>query len=75
MAVRSIFFSRSPVLILSIAGGTVAKFAGQNVHQRLVKEESYREQGYEEAMKRAFLGTDEDILAGGLHTYLHSLPS
>ena len=53
----------------------MAKFAGQNVHQRLVKEESYREQGYEEAMKRAFLGTDEDILAGGLHTYLHSLPS
>ncbi|ETW81580.1 hypothetical protein HETIRDRAFT_439966 [Heterobasidion irregulare TC 32-1] len=44
-------------------GGTVAKFAGQNVHQRLVKEESYREQKYEEAMKRAFLGTDEDILA------------
>ncbi|KII90856.1 hypothetical protein PLICRDRAFT_39460 [Plicaturopsis crispa FD-325 SS-3] len=44
-------------------GGTVAKFAGQNVHKRLVSEEAYREQQYEQAMKRAFLGTDEDLLA------------
>lgn len=44
-------------------GGTVAKFAGQNVHKRLVTEESYKENQYDEALKRAFLGTDEDLLA------------
>lgn len=45
-------------------GDLVAKFAGQNVHKRLVNEEAYREKNYEPALKRAFLGTDEDILAG-----------
>jgi protein phosphatase 2C family protein 2/3 len=49
-------------------GGSVAKFAGQNVHKRLVNEESYHEKDYEAAMKRAFLGTDEDILADPGHT-------
>lgn len=47
-------------------GSTVAKFAGINVHKRLLSEESYREKRYDEAMKRAFLGTDEDLLAGTL---------
>ncbi|KAJ7095887.1 phosphatase 2C-like domain-containing protein [Mycena belliarum] len=49
-------------------GGTVAKFAGQNVHKRLVTEESYKESQYDEALKRAFLGTDEDLLANPAHT-------
>ncbi|KAJ7175839.1 phosphatase 2C-like domain-containing protein [Mycena filopes] len=49
-------------------GGTVAKFAGQNVHKRLVTEESYKEGQYNEALKRAFLGTDEDLLANPAHT-------
>ncbi|KAJ7644114.1 phosphatase 2C-like domain-containing protein [Roridomyces roridus] len=49
-------------------GGTVAKFAGQNVHKRLLTEESYKESQYEEALKRAFLGTDEDLLANPAHT-------
>ncbi|KAN0123396.1 Protein phosphatase 2C (PP2C)-like domain containing protein, partial [Russula decolorans] len=44
-------------------GGSVARFAGKNVHRRLLQEESYQEQNYEEAMTRAFLGTDEDMLA------------
>ena len=47
-------------------GGTVAKFAGENVHKRLVSEETYRSRDYKAALKRAFLGTDEDILAGNL---------
>jgi len=42
----------------------VARFAGQNVHKRLVKEETYKEGDWENALKRAFLGTDEDLLAG-----------
>ena len=41
----------------------MAKFAGQNVHKRLVAEETYHEKLYEAALKRAFLGTDEDLLA------------
>ncbi|KAJ6512254.1 phosphatase 2C-like domain-containing protein [Mycena vitilis] len=49
-------------------GGTVAKFAGHNVHKRLVTEESYKESQYPEALKRAFLGTDEDLLANPAHT-------
>lgn len=49
-------------------GGSVAKFAGQNVHKRLVAEETYHEKLYEAALKRAFLGTDEDLLANPAHT-------
>ena len=50
-------------LTTNTQGGTVAKFAGNNVHKRLVTEEAYRERRYEDALKRAFLGTDEDLLA------------
>lgn len=42
----------------------MAKYAGQNVHKRLLKEEAYEQKDYQEALKRAFLGTDEDLLAG-----------
>ncbi|KIM77295.1 hypothetical protein PILCRDRAFT_622146 [Piloderma croceum F 1598] len=44
-------------------GDTIAKFASKNVHKRLVTEEAYSEKRYEEALKRAFLGTDEDLRA------------
>jgi len=44
-------------------GSNIAKFAGQNVHKRLVTEETYKQKDYGAALKRAFLGTDEDILA------------
>jgi protein phosphatase PTC2/3 len=43
-------------------GSSVARFAGQNVHRRLVQEDSYQKQKYEEAMRRAFLGMDEEML-------------
>jgi protein phosphatase PTC2/3 len=45
----------------------VARFAGEHVHKRLVSEETYREKRYDEALKKAFLGTDEDLRAGALH--------
>jgi hypothetical protein len=54
----------------SHTGGSVARFAGQNVHRRLVQEESYQHQNYEDAMRRAFLGTDEDMLAGACYSSL-----
>jgi protein phosphatase 2C family protein 2/3 len=44
-------------------GRKMAKFAAINVHKRLVTEEAYRDKRYAEALKRAFLGTDEDFLA------------
>jgi hypothetical protein len=46
----------------------VARFAGEHVHKRLISEETYRQKRYDEALKKAFLGTDEDLLAGALHS-------
>lgn len=45
-------------------GSSVAKFSGENVHKRLTNESAYYEKQYELALKRAFLGTDDDIRAG-----------
>ena len=53
-------------------GGSVAKFAGINVHKRLVTEAAYREKQYGEALKRAFLGTDEDLLASQFCVFLRA---
>lgn len=71
---RFLVFTMAMAVILSLAphlhshssppGSTVAKFAGKNVHKRLLAEETYRQKRYDEAMKSAFLGTDEDLLAG-----------
>jgi protein phosphatase PTC2/3 len=56
-------------------GSNVAKFAGLNLHKRLVKEEAYKNHNYEVALKKAFLGTDEDILAGQFIFSLLSFPT
>jgi hypothetical protein len=64
MEVRRCYLSSRLELSDSNTGGSVARFAGQNVHRRLVHEESYQQQDYKDAMRRAFLGTDEDMLAG-----------
>jgi serine/threonine protein phosphatase PrpC len=50
-------------------GAAVAKFAADNVHQKLVLGEDYREKQYEAALKRAFLATDEDLLASKFEYY------
>lgn len=42
----------------------MARFAGEHVHRRLISEEMYHKKQYGEALKKAFLGTDEDLLAG-----------
>lgn len=42
----------------------MAKYSGEHVHQRLVSEDAYQEGNYAVALKRAFLGTDEDLRAG-----------
>ncbi|KAJ8583578.1 PP2C-domain-containing protein [Rhizopogon salebrosus TDB-379] len=48
-------------------GSTVARFAGEHVHKRLVSEETYRRKYYFKALKKAFLGTDEDLRADPSH--------
>ena len=48
-------------------GSAVAKFAGKNLHKRLVGEEAYKERNWEVALKKAFLGTDEDLIASKSH--------
>ena len=54
----------------------MAKFAGLNVHKRLVTEEAYKNDDFEVALKNTFLGTDEDFLAAGLFTLsLSSFPT
>ena len=54
-----VFFSSS-----RFVGDTVSKYSGINVHKRLVTEKAYHEKRYEDALKSAFIGTDEDFLAG-----------
>ena len=50
--------------LLNPIGPGMAKFASINVHKRLVTEETYKNDDYEAALKKAFLGTDEDFLSG-----------
>lgn len=47
-------------------GSNVAKFSGETVHTRLAATDEYRRGEYEAALKRAFLGTDEDLRASEL---------
>lgn len=49
-------------------GSAVAKYAGQNVHKRLVTEDTYKQKDYGQALKHAFLGIDEDLLANPANT-------
>jgi protein phosphatase 2C family protein 2/3 len=44
-------------------GSAVAKFSGQTLHDRLAASEEYKKGDYAAALKRAFLGTDEDLRA------------
>jgi hypothetical protein len=47
-----------------LLGSSVAKYAGQHVAERLASDSAYLDGDYKTAMKRAFLGTDEDLRAG-----------
>ncbi len=42
----------------------MAKYAGQHVAERLAQESAYLEGDYPTALKKAFLGTDDDLRAG-----------
>jgi hypothetical protein len=63
-----------PHISILLLGSSVAKYAGKHVAERLALEEAYSRGDYERAMRRAFLGTDEDLRAGGPpHSFHHSL--
>jgi hypothetical protein len=61
-----------PNISFLLLGSSVAKYAGQHVAERLASDSAYGEGDYKEAMKRAFLGTDEDLRAGGPPHSFHS---
>ncbi|CAE6502692.1 unnamed protein product [Rhizoctonia solani] len=44
-------------------GSTIAKYAGSHIHERLKSDASYQSKDYKPALKRAFLGTDDDLRA------------
>lgn len=43
-------------------GQNIAKYSGENLYLRVLKDPSYKEEKYAEAIINGFLGTDEDIL-------------
>jgi len=44
-------------------GSAVSRYAGENVHKRLLMESAYSHGDYPDALKRAFLDSDEDMRA------------
>ncbi len=60
-AVRLILYVLSQLLKRISAGSAVARYAGQNVHKRLLQEEAYKKKDYAAALKNAFIGTDADM--------------
>ena len=50
-------------------GATVAKYAGENVHKRLIEGDAYREKRYQEALKYAFLDTDAEMKNSAWHIH------
>ena len=59
----------SSYLLDVFSGSHVAKFAGQNVHKRLILEKSYTEKNYEIAFKEAFLDIDQELRIGVSPSY------
>lgn len=52
-------------------GSSVAQYTGETLHGRLAATEEYKSGKYQEALKRAFLATDEDLRASA-YDWLHS---
>lgn len=44
-------------------GAKVAEYAGRHLHRRVLETEEYQQGKYDEALKRGFLGLDEEMLA------------
>ena len=50
--------------LMRVLGAATAKYAGQHVHERLVKDDAYLQGRYTEALKSAFINTDADMKNG-----------
>ena len=61
--------------LINPPGSRMSKFAGLNVHKRLVTEETYKNEEYEEALKKAFLETDQDFLASQFIFFVIIVPN
>ena len=46
----------------------MARYAGQNVHKRLVQDEAYHKKEYALALKNAFIGTDAEMRSSAFTT-------
>ena len=57
------------------AGSTVARFAGDTVHQRLAAHDLFKQRDHVAGLKRAFLSTDEDLRASASSFPLSALRS
>jgi protein phosphatase 2C family protein 2/3 len=42
-------------------GQNIAKYCGENLHKKLVRDPAFTSENYEEAIKNAFLGIDDDL--------------
>jgi hypothetical protein len=60
---RFVAASGYPAITNAATGSTVAKYAGDTVYGRLKGTEQYKAKNYEQALKRTFLATDEDLRA------------
>jgi hypothetical protein len=70
MMVTAVSALSSQITFIDIyEGAAVAKFAANNLHQKLVLGEDYHEKRYGAALKRAFLAIDEDLLASEFERY------
>ena len=49
-------------------GDKVAQFAGQNMYDILLKQDTFKAGNYEQALKDTFLATDRAILSGMKHS-------
>lgn len=55
------------------AGSAVAKYAGINLHKRLVQGAAYKNKDYALSLKEAFLGTDTDMRSSAYTTMLFAI--
>jgi len=51
-------------MLTIIKGYRVAQYAGENLYQILLEEESFSKGDYADALQQAFLNTDRAILSG-----------
>ena len=78
-SVRTVFrsalssFVSTPPSPFVAAGSAVAKYAGINLHKRLVQGAAYKNKDYALSIKEAFIGTDTDMRSSAYTTMLFAI--